>query len=167
MTLRLRPFGVADEPVAIAAQVAFAAEKFPFLVGYDSAMSWADWLGAIERRRVVVDVPPGWVRSAFLAADVGGTLVGRVSVRFALNKFLAREGGHIGYGVLAEHRRRGYATEILRQAIEVAHGGGISPLLVVCDETNVASATVIERCGGVLENRLTSEDGTPIRRYWI
>lgn len=40
-------------------------------------------------------------------------------------------------------------------------------MLVTCDETNTASASVIERCGGVLEDVRALEDGTAKRRYWI
>ena len=69
----------------------------------------------------------GHVPSTFLVADVGGVIVGRTSIRHELNEFLAREGGHIGYGVLAEHRRRGYATEILRHSLVVARGNVGSP----------------------------------------
>jgi predicted acetyltransferase len=38
----------------------------------------------------------------------------------------------------------------------------------VCDDDNVASVRVIERCGGILESVVTPEEGArPIRRYWI
>jgi predicted acetyltransferase len=84
-----------------------------------------------------------------------------------MNEWLAREGGHIGYGVLADFRRRGYATEILRQSVTIGRQEGIDRLLVICHDDNVASATVIERCGGVFEGSALSEDGMAIRRYWI
>ena len=112
-------------------------------------------------------IPLNRVRAEFLAAEVDGELVGRVSVRFALNDWLAREGGHIGYGVLFDFRRKGYATEMLGQAIDLAHNEGVGPLLIVCDDDNLGSATVIERCGGVFEGLAANENGTAIRRYWI
>jgi predicted acetyltransferase len=43
-------------------------------------------------------------------------------------------------------------------------------VLITCDDDNVASARVIEACGGHLERVVPggeSDDGTPFRRYWI
>jgi predicted acetyltransferase len=167
VTLLLRPFGPDDERVAVAAHRQFATEDFTFLLGYRPDMNWTAWLDETARTREGVDPAPDRVRAAFLAAVVDGDLVGRVSVRFELNEWLARQGGHIGYGVLPRFRRRGHATEILRQAIALGRGEGIDRLLVVCDENNVGSAAVIERCGGRFEGPSTADDGTPIRRYWI
>ena len=121
----------------------------------------------IYRKRQGIDLPANRVRGAFLAADVEGVLVGCVSIRFALNDFLATRGGHIGYGVIPKFRRQGYATTILRQAIEVAHVEGVRPLLVTCNDDNVGSATVIERCGGVLEKITVEVAGVAFRRYWV
>jgi len=85
-----------------------------------------------------------------------------------LNDFLAAVGGHIGYGVRPAFRRRGYATEILRRAVAIAHDEGVGRILVVCDDDNVGSARVIESCAGVLESVVTPEEGgAPLRRYWI
>ena len=91
--------------------------------------------------------------------------VGRVH---ELNAFLAREGGHIGFGVSPAFRRRGYATAILEQSLVVARALGITDVLATCDDNNVGSATVIERCGGVLDSTAVPDrGGIPIRRYWI
>lgn len=168
MSLILRAFISTDEAAALAAQEESEGSGFGFLLfDYEPSIPWADWLARMERYRRGIELPEGRVRSAFLAADVGGELVGSVSIRFALNDFLATRGGHIGYGVIPRYRRRGYATEILHQAIEIAHLDGVSPLLLTCDDDNVASATVIERCGGVLEAIMTDDDGRAFRRYWI
>ena len=65
-------------------------------------------------------------------------------------------------------RRRGYATEILRQSLIVARAQGVDRVLLTCDEANVASGTVIRRLGGRLEDVRLGEDGrTPLARYWI
>ena len=107
------------------------------------------------------------MESVFLVADVGGEIVGRSSVRFRLNDWLAAYGGHIGYAVLPPHRGRGVATEILRQSLVVARAGGVDRCLLTCADANLASARVIESCGGVLESVGPDEDGSPMRRYWI
>ena len=64
--------------------------------------------------------------STFLFGFDGSRIVGRVSIRHELNDFLLREGGHIGYVVVPEFRRRGYATAMLRRSLEIArHDLGI------------------------------------------
>lgn len=150
------------------AHEAMAAEQFPFGLGYESGMSWSRYLHRLDVWRMGVDLPDRFVPSTLLVAAVDGEIVGRTSIRHELNEFLAREGGHIGYGVLAEHRRRGYATEILRQSLVIARAVGVERVLVTCDDDNVGSATVIERCGGAFESIVdSSEGGPPKRRYWI
>lgn len=48
---------------------------------------------------------------------------------------------------------------------------GVSDVLVTCSDDNVASAKVIEKCGGVLERIITPDQpfeyGRAMRRYWI
>jgi predicted acetyltransferase len=70
--------------------------------------------------------------------------------------------------VLPPFRRRGVATEILRQSLIVARVFGVDRVLLTCDEDNVGSRTVIERCGGVLDPDWPRTDQTsPKLRYWI
>jgi predicted acetyltransferase len=143
-------------------------ESFPFLLFWKPSLPWEDYLNLLAGLRDGSRVPEGLVRSAFLLADADGEVLGRASVRLELNERLAARGGHIGYGVRPAFRRRGHATEILRQAVSLAHDEEIGPILVVCDDENLASAAVIERCGGVLECVVSPDDGdAPFRRYWI
>jgi predicted acetyltransferase len=57
---------------------------------------------------------------------------------------------------------------ILKLTLERARELGLEWVLVTCDEDNIASAKIIERNGGVLED-MYQEDETavPKRRYWI
>ena len=165
-SLLLRAPELQDEEACIAAASEF--EDFPFLLFWTPETAWPDYLDLLAGLRDGSRIPDDLVHSFFLLAEANGELVGRVSVRLELNENLAERGGHIGYGVRPAFRRQGYATEILRQAVSLAHQGGVGSILVVCDDDNAASAAVIERCGGVLEAVVTPDDGdVPFRRYWI
>jgi len=165
--LRLRPLRLDDEREATAAHAELAPEHFSFLLSREDAPDWPGYLAALERMRRGEDVPEGMVPATFLVAEVDGVIVGRTSIRHELNGWLERIGGHIGYGVRPAHRRRGYATEILRQSLVVVRALGVERALVTCDEGNLGSARTIERCGGVLENVVGDDAGVPNRRYWI
>ena len=166
MDLCLRPLQMEDEDDFSAAHAVIAAEGFEFGLWLDRATSWESYLDELaEQRRG--RVAPGRVRATFLVAVVDNVIVGRTSIRHTLNDFLAKEGGHIGYGVLRDHRGQGYATEILRQSLIIARSEGVGRVLVTCDEHNAASAAVIEKCGGVYDSVVDGSDLVRKRRYWI
>ena len=167
MTLRLRPLQLEDEGEARAAHGELAQEHFCFLLDRDSSEPWTTYLERLAQYRRGVDLPTDRVPATFLIAEDGGALVGRVSIRHELNDFLANEGGHIGYGVRPRYRRRGFATEILRQALIIARAEGIHCVLLTCDDDNAVSAWIIERAGGELEDVRPGSDGVAKRRYWI
>jgi predicted acetyltransferase len=93
-------------------------------------------------------------------------VVGAVNIRHRLNGYLIEIGGHIGYGIRPTCRRRGYATEILNQALKHAKSLGITRALVTCDRDNVGSARTIIKNNGVLDSEAVI-NGVEIQRYWI
>jgi predicted acetyltransferase len=163
----MRPLRIGDEHEARAAHQELLRDEFTFLLGWEPQLPWADYVTQMENHRRGIDLPARLVASTFLLAEADGALIGRVSVRHELNDFLLNEGGHIGYAVRPAHRRHGYAQEILRQALIVARAEGVQDVLVTCDEDNLASVSVIERAGGVMEDVRIDEDGLPKLRYWI
>jgi predicted acetyltransferase len=110
------------------------------------------------------------VPSTFLFAFVGSRIVGRVAIRHSLNERLARVGGHLGYVVVPEFRRKGYATTMLRLSLQIARAkcAGVDRVLLTCDDDNIGSIRTIEKNGGILENVVSGPDlDKPTRRYWI
>lgn len=166
--LRLRPPRLEEEQTFRAIHDEMAEEGWVWCFGLQAQTDWREYLQRLDDQRHGLNLPDNWVPTTFLVADVDGDIVGRTSIRHELNDFLAREGGHIGYAVVAQHRRRGYATEILRQSLVIARSFGNDRILVTCDETNVGSIKAIERCGGVYGSTIEpAAGGTPKRRYWI
>ena len=167
-SLRLRPVRVADALAVLDAHAALAADGFVVALGYEDGMPFASYVDLLDRHRRGLDLPDGFVPATFLLAEADGVVVGRTSVRHELTDFLRREGGHVGYGVLPEHRRRGHATEILRQSLVVARAAGVDRVLVTCDDDNAGSIAVIEANGGRLDpDEPFAGTDPPKRRYWI
>ncbi|WP_429428583.1 GNAT family N-acetyltransferase [Nocardia sp. GAS34] len=168
MALRLRSLQTSDEAVIRAAHQSISRDEgFDFARELTPAMSWAQYLALHDDYRRGVNLPDGIVPETFLVATVDDVIVGRSSIRHALNDNLLRRGGHIGYGVVRQYRRRGYGTEILRQSLRIAREIGIRDILVTCGKDNEGSRRIIESCGGVLESVEPSPNGTLHRRYWI
>lgn len=98
----------------------------------------------------------------------GDEFIGRVGIRPQLNAFLEKMGGHVGYAIRASRRGQGYGTAILEMTLPKAKRLGLQKILVTCDDDNAASAKIIERCGGVLQDTIRVEGhSAPMRRYWI
>jgi predicted acetyltransferase len=166
--LRLRPVRLSDEQHVRSAHQELGVEAFDFAIGLGPDTSWPEYVQQLDLARRATQLPEPWVPATFLLAFVGEDLVGRTSIRHRLNDFLLAAGGHIGYAVLPRFRRQGVATEILTQSLVVARSYDVGRVLVTCDEDNDASARVITRCGGVLENIVDNPEGGPRkRRYWI
>ena len=132
-------------------------------------MPFRRYLEVLAEQERGENIPPNQVPSTFLFAFAGARIVGRVSIRHALNHSLERVGGHIGYVVVPEYRRQGYATAMLRQALQIARQKlDLERVLVTCDDDNVGCIKAIEKNGGVLESIVAGPDGgKPRRRYWI
>lgn len=159
--LTLRPLEGDDEPAVRAMQAELEADGFDALLGEADQ----DFTGVREAfaREARGDVGPRWVPASFLVGvDEAGDVVGRVSIRWELNAFLAHENGHVGYAVRPGFRRRGHATRLLRGALALLHACGVETALVTCGEANAGSAAAILACGGVLRDSVAAwPDGTP------
>lgn len=136
------------------------------LVRFASIDEWLEQLTQNEREETVA---PGFVPSSTYLAihKQTGRLVGMIDIRHRLNDHLLAIGGHIGYSVRKSERRKGYAKEMLRQALLFCRDEcNLNRCLLTCNSENIASSRTIEANGGVLEN--TVADGARmVKRYWI
>ena len=164
--LYVRPLTVSDEDTMRRIQSEFADDDFDFCFLHGD--SWAELVQKRADEAAGLNLPPDRVRAEFLVGIVDEEVVGRVSIRYELNEYLAEVGGHVGYGVRPQFRRRGYAVQLLKIALERLAHAGVHDVLVTCDESNLGSRHTIERCGGVYESSLPClDEAEPKRRYWI
>ena len=169
MDLVLRVPRQSEEAEFLRAHRATSPSVRHFLHYYDEAMSFRRYLEVLAEQERGENLSANDVPATFLFAFAGTRIVGRVSIRHSLNPYLERFGGHIGYVVVPEYRRQGYATAILRQSLQIAGQTlGLKRVLVTCEDDNVGSIKTIEKNGGVLESIVPALDGDkPTRRYWI
>lgn len=129
--------------------------------------SYEEWLKFVQDNEDEETKHAHVTANVYLAIrEEDNKLLGMINIRHALNEYLFNYGGHIGYSIRQDERRKGYAKEMLSMALEIAKQLAIHKVLVTCDATNPASAKTILYCGGVLENEILEGDEL-VQRYWI
>ena len=104
----------------------------------------------------------------FFVREEDDRIIGMINLRLALNDFLKNEGGHIGYCIRPTERKKNYATDMLIAGLKVYDVFGVNEVLLTCDKSNEASASVIKKCGGVLQDEFYSDIfKTEIQKYVI
>ncbi|MGL6106150.1 GNAT family N-acetyltransferase [Romboutsia sp.] len=114
-------------------------------------------------------MPEGFVPyTIFYALDIDtNNIVGQASVRHELNDYLNFRGGHIGYYVCPNQRKKGFGTEMLNEALRFCKELNLNKVLVTCDETNIGSNKIILNNYGILDSKDIDSDGVNFNRYWI
>lgn len=132
--------------------------------------TYDEWLKKVTADVDVANLPVGKVPGLtyFCVREADDKIMGMINIRPTPNEFLRTEGGHIGYCVRPTERGKGYGTQMLRLGLEVCRRMDVHQVIVSCDKLNLASAGVIQNCGGVLEAEFYSKvfDET-LQRYVI
>lgn len=130
--------------------------------GLDNAKSYDEWLEKINK-----DLNNEIHSIIFFAIrKCDDKLIGTINIRYPYENYVQIY-GHIGYGVRPSERKKGYATIILKSALEYCKTLELKEILLTCDKSNIASAKVIKKCSGIFENEILQTDGNFLQRYWI
>jgi predicted acetyltransferase len=146
----------------------FRNEHYNGLKKEDLGKNFSEYIKKLLDESKGKNLPKGYVpQSTYWLIDKG-EFIGRGSVRHNMTDFLLREGGLIGYDIRPSKRKMGYGKEILKLILVKAKKLGLKEVLVSCDENNIGSRKIIESNGGILENKLNTQNGKGIKlRYWI
>ena len=143
-----------------------ALVPFPLSFPHDDFHAFLARMRAASRGE---GISPGFVpHSTYWLVRGSSEVVGVSNVRHRLTEALRRAGGLIGYGVRPSARKRGYATELLRQSLLRAWSFGADEAWLTCAKTNEASVRTILRNGGYLvSEEFLPERNEVIQRYRI
>lgn len=129
-----------------------------------------EWLWDNARKANEATLPEGKVPSTQFVCvrKSDGRIVGMLDVRHRFNDFLREYGGHIGYSVRPDERRRGYAGWMLAHALPYCRELGMERVMISCLVGNEASRRTILKNGGVYDSTVHEPtENVDLQRYWI
>ncbi|MCB2339130.1 GNAT family N-acetyltransferase [Clostridium estertheticum] len=116
---------------------------------WDNMDSYPEWLEMVTKNADIETYNQGWVLTDtfFAMRQSDKKIIGIIAFRHSLNEFL-KDFGHIGYSVCPLERRKGYATEMLRQVLAIAKEQGLAEVFLSYMKGNVPSKKTILNNGG-------------------
>lgn len=76
--------------------------------------------------------------------------IGRIELRVGDTNHIVMYAGHIGYGVVPEHRGHRYAARACRLLLPLARRHGLKTIWITCNPDNIASRRTCELVGAQL-----------------
>ena len=127
---------------------------------FDQIESYEEWLSGVTDNTNPETVNKDWVvtDTYFAIRESDDKIIGIIDLRHTLNDYL-KDCGNCGYSVRPSERKKGYATEMLRQLLGKAKEVGLTDLQLSVKKKNIASVKVIQKNGGIYERSFPFEDG--------
>jgi predicted acetyltransferase/8-oxo-dGTP pyrophosphatase MutT (NUDIX family) len=124
------------------------------------------WLSEVQKRAIIPN--PGWGRTKLYLVRFNDSLIGLMNVRTEMSKEFQEIYGNIGYGVRPSARGMGFATEMLKRALQECKEDGLQTAIGGCVKDNIASAKTMLRCGGQLIKEEIGDVYKPgiVRQYY-
>ena len=119
---------------------------------WDKTDDYNAWTETITRNADKYTVNPNWVvtDTFFAIRESDNKIVGMISFRHELNDFL-KDFGHSGYSIRPTERKKGYATEMLKQILGIAKQNGLKYMQLSCEKDNIPSVRTIVKNVGIYE----------------
>lgn len=126
------------------------------------------YLKKLEDAKIGANLAPGEVSNTEFWMLENENIVGRLRLNHTLSDPMKIRGGHIGYGVHSHFRGRGFATQALGLALDIAKHMGLHEVLITCDDSNANSIRVIEKNSGELKDKIVAPGrNIATRRYVV
>ena len=122
------------------------------------------WLARCKDWRVGKNLPEGYNPSTqyICTRKTDNKIIGMLELRHRTF------GGHLGYSIAPDERKKGYGTKLLALGLQKCKELGFDKVLLICRETNIGSKKCILNNGGELETTIKRDtDGVVLEKYWI
>lgn len=129
-----------------------------------------EWIKHSQYCGIKEYVPENWVTcEQYIYVRLSDhKIVGMIQFRHYLNKYFEKYGGHIGYSIRPDERRKGYAKKMLAECLKACRAYGLKDILLTCHEENEGSRRTILANGGVYESIVYCPSlDAYLERYWI
>ena len=143
---------------------------FSGFASLDRFKTYEEWLQKLEEDADINHIKPNRVVAStyFLMRKSDNRILGIINIRHSLNDYLLAYGGHIGYSIRPNERRKGYGKKQLLLGLQKCKEIPLKKVLITCLKDNLASSKTIESCGGILENiQYDADTKNSYLRYWI